>query len=70
MTDRERIGKRVAQLRKAAGLSQVELAQLSGLYASHIARIELGTYNTRIETLAKIGNALGYYVDFVKERGD
>lgn len=47
MDERERIGKRIAELRKQKGLSQVKLAELAGIDLGHIARIELGRYSNR-----------------------
>ncbi len=44
--------------RQSAGLSQRELAQLSKVPQSTIARIERGD-NTRIDTISKIATALG-----------
>ena len=44
--------------RKNAGLSQRELARLSNVPQSTIARIERGD-NTRIDTISKIATALG-----------
>ncbi|WP_323089033.1 helix-turn-helix transcriptional regulator [Allobaculum sp. JKK-2023] len=44
--------------RQNAGLSQRELAQLSKVPQSTIARIERGD-NTRIDTISKIATALG-----------
>lgn len=67
MNDRERIGKRIAEIRKAKGLSQAKLAELSGIDLGHIARIELGKYSTGIDVLTKIANALGYVLDFVEK---
>ena len=55
MTNRERIGKRIAQLRMEAGISQ------------YIARIETGKYSTGIDILSKIGDALGYKLDFTNK---
>lgn len=66
MSDRERIGKRIAELRKEAGLTQVQLAEKSGVGFSHIARIEMGRYSVGVDTLEKIGDALGVRLDFVK----
>lgn len=66
MNERERIGKRIAQLRAEKGLSQAQLGELSGVGHSHIARIEMGRYSVGIDTLAKLGDALGVKIDFVK----
>jgi len=52
------------RLRKAAGLSQAELARRAGVSQSLIARIESGTVNPRLSTLRKILKALE---DYVKE---
>lgn len=65
MNERERIGKRIAELRKRRGLSQAKLAELAGIDPGHIARIELGRYSTGIDILAKIGYALDYRIDFI-----
>ena len=65
MNERERIGKRIAELRAKKGLSQVQLGELSGVGPSHIARIEMGRYSVGIDTLAKLGDTLGVKIDFV-----
>lgn len=51
--DRERIGKRISRLRMEAGISQYKLADLT-------------EYSTGIDLLSKIGDALGYELDFVR----
>ncbi|MDD4010284.1 MAG: helix-turn-helix domain-containing protein [Fermentimonas sp.] len=61
---RNRIGKRIAEIRKEEGLSQARLAELAGLDQAHIARIEAGRYSVGIDTLAKIGEALGVELNF------
>lgn len=48
----------LTKLRKQNGLSQRELAHISNVPQSTIARIERGD-NTSISTLTKIANALG-----------
>lgn len=65
LNERERIGKRIAELRKQKGLSQAKLAELAGIDPGHIARIELGRYSTGIDILAKIGYALDCRIDFI-----
>lgn len=67
MNDRERIGKRIAELRMAKGISQAQLSELTGIAPGNIARIELGKYSTGIDILSKIAKAFDYKVDFVKE---
>ena len=65
-TIRERIGKRIAYLRQEKGLSQRQLAEMSGVGNAHIARIELGKYNVRIDILDKLAEALGGRLEIVE----
>ena len=65
MTERERIGRRIAELRHAADISQEKLAELSGVGSSHIARIEMGRYSVGIDTLAKIAQVFKMQLDFI-----
>lgn len=67
MNERERIGKRIAEIRKAKGLSQAKLSELTGIAPGNIARIETGKYSTGIDILSKIANALGYKLDFTEK---
>ena len=50
---------RIRQLRKAAGLSQAELASAAGITQSTVSRIENGTIALDAESGAKIAHALG-----------
>lgn len=52
------IAERVAERRKAWGVSQRELAELCGTTQSAIARVERGARPPRIDTLARIAAAL------------
>lgn len=65
MTERERIGKRIAEIRKETGISQAKLAEMSGLDQGHIARIELGKYNVGIDTLSKIAEVFNKKIEIV-----
>lgn len=67
MNDRERIGKRIAEIRKSKGLSQTKLAELTDIAPGNIARIETGRYSTGIDLLSKIADALGYKLDFIEK---
>lgn len=67
MNARERIGKRIAEIRKQKGISQAQLSELTGIAPGNIARIELGKYSTGIDILSKIAQALNYRIDFVEE---
>jgi transcriptional regulator with XRE-family HTH domain len=52
------IAEQVADRRRALGLSQAELAELTGTTQSAIARLESGGRPPRIDTLLRIANAL------------
>lgn len=66
--DRQRIGKRIAELRKTKGLTQAKLAELAGLTPGNIARIETGKHSTGIDILSKIAFILDVRVDFVENK--
>ena len=53
-----RVAEQVADRRKAHGLSQKELAALTGTTQSAIARLETGGRPPRIDTLLRIAEAL------------
>jgi transcriptional regulator with XRE-family HTH domain len=53
-----RIAEQVADHRRAHGLSQKELAELTGTTQSAIARLESGGRPPRIDTLHRIAEAL------------
>ena len=65
---RDRIGQRIAALRKLAGMSQEQLALRARLQRTHISRIEAGKYAVTLETIQAIAEALGMTVDIVDER--
>ena len=65
---RDRIGQRIAALRKLAGMSQEQLAERAGLQRTHVSRIEAGKYAVTLETIQAIAEALGMTVDIVDDR--
>lgn len=52
------VADQVAAQRSARGLSQAELAQLTGTTQSAIARLESGRRAPRLDTLQRVANAL------------
>lgn len=62
---RLRIGRRIASLRKLAGMSQEQLALKAGLQRTHITRIEAGKYAVTLETIQAIAEAFGMTVDLI-----
>lgn len=74
--ERQRMGERIATLRKSIdwtddrgihrhGMTQTELATITGLQRSHIVRLEQGKYGATIDVLSTIAEALGCQVDFI-----
>ena len=66
MNNREYIGKRVAEIRQAKGLSIRQLAELCGVTAQNITKIEHGKYNVSVDILGKICEALGCRIDIIE----
>ncbi|MBR3856823.1 MAG: helix-turn-helix transcriptional regulator [Bacteroidaceae bacterium] len=62
---RDRIGQRIAQLRKLAGLSQEQLSERAGLQRTHVSRIEAGKYAVTLETIQAIAEAFDMTVDII-----
>ena len=65
-SERQRIGRRIAELRKEQNMTQAQLAERCGIAQAHIARIETGRYSVGLDTLAQIATALGRSIDFVQ----
>lgn len=65
--ERRRIGQRIAEERKARGLTQQQLADCSGIKQPHIARIEGGVYSVGFDTLNEIAGAMGLKIDIVEK---
>lgn len=76
--ERQRIGSRIAELRKTVewtdaagirrtGMTQTDLAQITGLTRTHILRIEQGKYSVGLDYLAAIAEALGCEIDFINK---
>lgn len=66
MNNREYIGKRIAEIRQAKGLSIRQLAEMSGVNFANIYKIENGKYNVSIDILGKICEALGCRIDLIE----
>ncbi len=50
---------KIKELRKAAGMTQVELAEKSNIPQSYISRLENGEHSPTAKTISKIAKALG-----------
>ncbi len=60
MRERERLGKRLRELRTARKMTQAEAAEAAGVHTVHVARIESGAANITISTL--VAFAVAYNV--------
>ena len=60
------IGEKIKQLRKEKNLSQEKLAQLCSIDRAELSRVEGGKYNSSLDYLEKILNALGKTIDEIK----
>lgn len=67
MNTREYIGKRIAEIRQAKGLSIRQLAEASGVNFANIYKIENGKYNVSIDILGKICEVLDCRIDIVEK---
>jgi transcriptional regulator with XRE-family HTH domain len=61
--DRPPVGLRLTELREAAGLTQIQLAERIGVHPSNIGFWELSGTPPRGEVLPKMAHALGVSVD-------
>ena len=52
------VGQKIRAARKAAKVTQVQLANLTNLSSGYIGSIEIGTYNPSLATLQSIADAL------------
>lgn len=59
--------RKLIELRRAAGLTQQQLAEKTGLSQQMISRIETGESNSTVETLLKYLEALGFRLEPVRE---
>ena len=67
MTPEEQFAANLRNQRKAAGLSQEQLASRSGLHPTEISRLERATREPRLGTIARLARALGIGADTLLE---
>ena len=58
----EELGKQIAERRKKKGLSQQDLAEMSGVSSRTINSVEQGKANPSINVLSKMVRPLGFVV--------
>ena len=65
------LGKRIKKLRERSGITQLALADQTGLARSYIGQIESGLKNASLETIVSIANCLGVSIEeFLKDSMD
>lgn len=61
-TIRNKLGKRVRELRKQHGWSQEEFADKAGLHRTYIGSVERGEQNVSIDNIERLAKTLGVAV--------
>ena len=59
MEARDQLGANIRRIRRAAGLSQMELSDRCGLHFSEISRLERGRRDAQLSTIVKLARGLG-----------
>lgn len=78
MQERQRIGARIAELRKQAewtdesgvlckGMTQHQLAERAGIRQSNLSRIECGLYSPTIDMVSTIASAMGCKLEIINK---
>ena len=68
--DMKSFGERLKKVRKEKGITQLKLAQLSGVAQSSISACELGKSQPSVEITKKLAKVLGVSVDYLLGRTD
>lgn len=55
-------GERLRQARIAAGMTQAEMAERSGVHVQYVSKVELGQKNLTLGTMAKLAAVVGHSV--------
>lgn len=64
--ERMRIGNRIRQIREERGIEARDLAELAGIDAANLSRIENGRYSVGLDILSRIAATLGNKIDLVE----
>lgn len=58
-----RVGRRIAELRSAKGMTQADFAEAMGCSVQYVGLLERGKQNLTLEKMAEVGNVLGATVE-------
>ena len=58
-----KVGQTFADARAESGLTQVELAKISGIHQSCLSRLEQGNGNATVATMEAVARALGCRIE-------
>lgn len=59
----EAVGKQYARARKDKGLTQQQVADISGIKRPNIARLEGGKHSPTVDMLARVANSMGMMLE-------
>ena len=60
MNTENKLGKKIKGLRKSKGFTQEKVAELAGIDAKHLSKIENGVHKPSYDTLKKLSNILNF----------
>lgn len=60
--------KKITEIRTVKGLSQQDLANITGIKQPIISRMEQGITNPRLDTVIKIVDALGHELTLIEKK--
>jgi DNA-binding Xre family transcriptional regulator len=63
--ERNRIGKKIRQIREEKGIEAKDLAKLANIDPANLSRIEQGKYSVGLDILSRIAFVLGCQIDIV-----
>lgn len=63
---RIKIGQQIMKIRESKGITQMQLAEMTGYGQSNICKIERGRYNASIDIIQKVCDALGARIEVVE----
>jgi len=67
MTEREILGRLILSIRTSKRITQEQLAERAGITRNNLSRIENGKYNTGIDIIIRIANALEMQLTLINQ---